>query len=278
MGRKNAEVSLRVTLPLLLLLGACGSAESQAPKLLSAYDRALAHAHAGRFDEALALLDESAPARLVHARILYSAHGPSLGDPAAALKILAALPGAAASNATHKGQQQTRKGREPTTQASEQAEARLALDPTRDEPLAAEIARVEAKCRIRRCREEEVADLLEDHGRERLMILARAGRLFFPLNSKRAGDAVAEALALQKKLQAEGKSDIGSLHWIAAVDELYADVLAGNRHYGHARGLYLKALAAYRYWPAQSSYSERRKKELEAKVILVDRALFTPVK
>lgn len=143
--------------------------------------------------------------------------------------------------------------------------------PPRDAPHASPLTRLEAQCKAGRCDFSAILAYRDQHKSE-LSTLIRTGRLLLPANTQAAGDCVEAALPLAQPLRA--KQDIVSLHWTTATDELYADVLAKNRHLGHARGLYQKALAALRYFPAQSAYTERRAAEIAAKVSALDRALF----
>lgn len=260
MGREDPEVSLRLILLPCLLLGGCTSQPpAAATPPPSSFELAARLYDQGAFSESLSALrlDLTERAMVFSARIYYQAEGPSLGDPATALELLAPI---ASSNLA-----------DPETF---RAEARLALDPKRNEPKAGMVSRLEAQCRIGRCAKAAILQEAQAPREDPLPTLIRTGRLLLPLDAQAAGECVERALPLARKWHNQPELTITGLHWTTATDELYADVLAHNRHLGHARGLYVKALTAYRLWPAQSAYTARRKRELEAKVAALDRQLF----
>jgi hypothetical protein len=101
--------------------------------------------------------------------------------------------------------------------------------------------------------------------------LVRAGRLWFAYDREQASRHLQAALPLGAGLD---RTVLRNAHWWAEADELYADLLAANRHFGHARGLYAKAYATLANWPRQGAYTSRRKKELMDKLRSVDRRIF----
>lgn len=140
------------------------------------------------------------------------------------------------------------------------------------------LARAEQLCRAQHCAEAETLALIDAALNQRkpddIATLIRAGRLLVATNRPRAAQCVDLALPLAQKLNTQNPLPIASLHWITATDELYADLLTANRHLGHARGLYLKAVTLYRHWPFPNAYTQRRQREIEPKIAALDRALF----
>lgn len=140
------------------------------------------------------------------------------------------------------------------------------------------LARAEQLCRSHHCAKAETMALVDGALNQRkpddISTLIRAGRLLLATNRPRAGQCVELAIPLAQKLNTQNPLPIASLHWITATDELYADLLTANRHLGHARGLYLKAITLYRHWPFPNAYTQRRQRELEVKIAALDRALF----
>ena len=229
MGREDAEVPLRVVLVLLALSGCAAPPPPAAQPLLTTVEQAELLRAAGRFDEALKLMerDASAAAQTLRARIHYDPDGPSLGDaPAPGVKL-------------------------------------------------AGLAQAEELCRRKRCGEAHaiIDEALAGRQPDDLATLVRAGRLLLATDRRRAGECVEAALPLARKLNERHPLPVASLHWITATDELYADLLVANRHLGHARGLYVKALTPYRYWARPSAYTDRRKREIEGKLAALDRSL-----
>jgi tetratricopeptide (TPR) repeat protein len=220
------------------VLGACGAPAPRgevrrAPTALELYEE-------GRFDEALRKADAA-----LRARIHFSAHGPSLGDPRAAIRLLTGLAG----------------------QELELAEAWLAVDAARARALVE--GRREPRARL--IRGEISPDLMTDD----LALLNALGRAAFRKGDRElAAGCVDKALPLARRRIAAARVPLTDLHQVAETDELYADLLRGNRHTGHARGLYAKNRTRFRLWPHRNVYVERRLRETEEKIRATDGELF----
>lgn len=172
-----------------------------------------------------------------------------------------------------------------TSPPAQALKARLHYDPDgpslsdtapSEAPLAG-LALAEQLCRTKRCADAQplIDAALTQRKTSDLATLVRAGRLLLTANRQRAGECVEAALPLARKLNEQNPLPIANLHWITHTDELYADLLTANRHLGHARGLYMKALTPYRHWPWPSTYTERRQRGIEAKLAALDRALLS---
>jgi hypothetical protein len=97
--------------------------------------------------------------------------------------------------------------------------------------------------------------------------LNRAGRLFFE-----AGDRESASKCIQKAtpqvniiLQVPRPSLL-AYHLSADHDELYGDMLFGNRHWGDARNLYQNNFMRFLNWNPPNDYTRKRREEARKKV------------
>lgn len=97
--------------------------------------------------------------------------------------------------------------------------------------------------------------------------LTRAGRLFFTAGDREsAGTCVTRAQPLVAAILKVSRPSLYAYHLAADHDELYGDMLAGNRHWGDARALYQNNVMRFRDWNPSSPYTKQRLEEARKKV------------
>ena len=97
--------------------------------------------------------------------------------------------------------------------------------------------------------------------------LNRAGRLFFDAgNRDAANECIQRMQGSMKAILATARPSLLAYHLAADHDELYGDMLAGNRHWGNAREFYQNNVMRFKAWDPPNDYTRRRLSEARAKV------------
>lgn len=104
--------------------------------------------------------------------------------------------------------------------------------------------------------------------------LTRAGRLFFEAGDREnAGVCVQRAQPIVLQILRVPRPSLFAYHLAADHDELYGDMLAGNRHWGDARALYQNNVMRFRDWNPASDYTRRRLDEARRKVAFCEKKM-----
>lgn len=97
--------------------------------------------------------------------------------------------------------------------------------------------------------------------------LNRAGRLFLDAGDRKsAGECVTRAAPQVMQILKAVRPSLYAFHLAADHDELYGDMLFGNRHWGDARDMYQKNAIRFKNWDPASDYSRKRLAQAQAKV------------
>lgn len=104
--------------------------------------------------------------------------------------------------------------------------------------------------------------------------LTRAGRLFFEAGDREnAGACVQRAQPIVMQILKTPRPSLLAYHLAADHDELYGDMLAGNRHWGDARALYQNNVMRFRNWNPPSDYTRKRLEEARRKVAFCEKKM-----
>ncbi len=102
---------------------------------------------------------------------------------------------------------------------------------------------------------------------------AGAAKLVQEGKKDEAAAALKNAEPLVKRLLTVPSPTLEATVAASDIDQLYARMLAGNRHYGWARMVFQKDAARWRNWTPQTEESLRRRKMAEAGMAECDRAI-----
>jgi tetratricopeptide (TPR) repeat protein len=98
--------------------------------------------------------------------------------------------------------------------------------------------------------------------------LNRAGRLFFEAGDRdSAGKCIQKATPQVNAILQVPQPSLLAYHLAADHDELYGDMLFGNRHWGDARNLYQNNVMRFKNWNPPNDYT-RKRLELARKKVL----------
>jgi hypothetical protein len=101
----------------------------------------------------------------------------------------------------------------------------------------------------------------------------KATRLLQEGKKDEAAAALKNAEPLVRRLLTVPSPTLEAAVAASDIDQLYARMLAGNRHYGWARMVFQKDAARWRNWTPQTEESLRRRKMAEAGMAECDRAI-----
>ncbi len=97
--------------------------------------------------------------------------------------------------------------------------------------------------------------------------LNRAGRLFLDAGDRNAaGECVTRALPQVTTILKTVRPSLYAFHLAADHDELYGDMLFGNRHWGEARNLYQNNVVRFKNWDPPNDYTRKRLAQAQEKV------------
>lgn len=97
--------------------------------------------------------------------------------------------------------------------------------------------------------------------------LNRAGRLFLDAGDRNAaGECVTRALPQVTTIMKTVRPSLYAFHLAADHDDLYGDMLFGNRHWGEARNLYQNNLVRFKNWDPPNDYTRQRLAQAQEKV------------
>jgi len=102
---------------------------------------------------------------------------------------------------------------------------------------------------------------------------AKAAKLVQEGKKDEAAAALKSAGPLVQRLLTVPSPTLEAALAASDIDQLYAQMLAGNRHYGWARMVFQKDAARWRNWTPQTEESLRRRKIAEAGMAECDRAI-----
>jgi len=102
---------------------------------------------------------------------------------------------------------------------------------------------------------------------------AKAAKLVQEGKKDEAAAALKSAEPLVQRLLTVPSPTLEAAVAASDIDQLYAQMLAGNRHYGWARMVFQKDAARWRNWTPQTEESLRRRKIAEAGMAECDRAI-----
>ena len=102
---------------------------------------------------------------------------------------------------------------------------------------------------------------------------AKAAKLVQEGKKDEAAAALKSAGPLVQRLLTVPSPTLEAALAASDIDQLYAQMLAGNRHYGWARMVFQKDAARWRNWTPQTEESLRRRKMAEAGMAECDRAI-----
>jgi hypothetical protein len=109
---------------------------------------------------------------------------------------------------------------------------------------------------------------------ERLADLnAQARTLFESGDTQQAALLVKEAQPLAQQLLAVSQPSLPAMEAVSDHDQIYADLLLSNRHYGHARQMYQRNVARWKHWRPQTPATRQRLADAEAAIARCDRAI-----
>jgi hypothetical protein len=104
--------------------------------------------------------------------------------------------------------------------------------------------------------------------------LNRAGRLFLDAGDRKsAGECVTRAVPQVMQILKAVRPSLYAFHLAADHDDLYGDMLAGNRHWGDARDMYQKNVIRFKNWDPPSEYSRKRLQQAQAKVAACEKKM-----
>ncbi len=104
--------------------------------------------------------------------------------------------------------------------------------------------------------------------------LTRAGRLYFDAgNREAAGQCIQRAQPLVMAILKVSQPSLLAFHLAADHDDLYGDMLAGNRHWGDARALYQNNVMRFKNWNPASDYTRKRLDEARKKVAACEKKM-----
>jgi len=104
--------------------------------------------------------------------------------------------------------------------------------------------------------------------------LNRAGRLFFEAGDREsAGNCIQRAQPIVSAILKVSRPSLYAYHLASDHDELYGDMLAGNRHWGDARALYQNNVMRFRDWNPSSDYTKRRLEAARKKVAFCEKKM-----
>ncbi len=108
----------------------------------------------------------------------------------------------------------------------------------------------------------------------RLQALNREARAHFAAGrTKEAARLVNDGQPLSKQLLAASRPSLLAMEAVSDRDQLYADMLLANRHYGHARQMYQRNVARWKHWRPQTASTRQRLGDAEAAIIRCDQAI-----
>jgi tetratricopeptide (TPR) repeat protein len=97
--------------------------------------------------------------------------------------------------------------------------------------------------------------------------LNRAGRLFLDAGDRNAaGQCVTRAVPQVAAILKTVRPSLYAFHLAADHDDLYGDMLFGNRHWGEARDFYQKNVIRFKNWDPPTDYTRKRLAQAQEKV------------
>ena len=109
---------------------------------------------------------------------------------------------------------------------------------------------------------------------EELAGLARDARAAFEAGKRDEAAALIEkAQPLARQLLDAGQPTYAAMKAVSEIDDVYARMLLGNRHYGSARLLFQKNLARWKTWPEQTDETGKLRKQAEDGIAECDRKM-----
>lgn len=104
--------------------------------------------------------------------------------------------------------------------------------------------------------------------------LTRAGRLFLEAGDRKsAGECVQRAQPLVVAILKTTHPSLLAYHLAADHDDLYGDMLFGNRHWGDARGMYQNNVMRFKAWDPPNEYTRKRLEQARVKVLACEKKM-----
>ena len=103
------------------------------------------------------------------------------------------------------------------------------------------------------------------------MLAAEADELMKQKKRDEAAALISKGQPMIAELLAAPRPSVEAMQAVSDLDDLYGQMLVGNRHYGEARMLFQKNVARWKNWKPVSEDTARRLKQAEERVAECDK-------